>query len=118
MGLGKGLEAGGVLRSSPTLAPNMRTISLPRRKAGFPLPAHLNTLRTSPFLGDYIDTTKHFHCDVCNLSYPEEKVLRAHFKTAKHLRKEAEVDNPIPFFCVACNLGYHKHSFTRHEKDL
>lgn len=47
------------------------------------------------------------------------KVLRAHLKTAKHLRKETKVDNPSPFFCIACNLGYHNQSnYTRHEKNL
>lgn len=35
---------------------------------------------------------------MCDLTYPEEKGIKAHLKTAKHLRKEGETENPSKSF--------------------
>ncbi|KFY69501.1 hypothetical protein V496_00178 [Pseudogymnoascus sp. VKM F-4515 (FW-2607)] len=61
---------------------------------------------------------KSYYCKLCDISYSEERTLKAHLETAKHLRKEKEAETPSEFFCPACNLGYaNKSNFTRHEKN-
>jgi hypothetical protein len=63
---------------------------------------------------DAVENKKH-HCELCNLSFTSSNWLAKHEKTAKHLRKLKESDNP--FRCAPCNLGFHNISNLRRHNE-
>lgn len=56
-----------------------------------------------------------YHYERCNLSFTRQRILEAHEKTLKHIRKLEEMNNP--FVCYPCNIGFANQSnLTRHYK--